>query len=180
LSFNTPAGHVRYDDKAGRLVSDDRFRLGDRVIPLLGVSAVGGVEGWATANFAGENSPPLFGRIALAGPDAANFFPAPSSVQEVLGPIDGGRILIEGDGASRIVWSRTVEGLARIRPAARTTASPSLSTSQSGISTCTCLPARKQATLCWACICVGVHRMTASTSGSAKLSCKFVVTWSTP
>lgn len=127
LSFNTPAGHVRFDEKTGRLVSDDRFRLGDRVIPLLGVTAVRGAEGWATANFAGENDPPLFGRIALAGPDRADFFPAPSSVQEVLGPIDGGRILIEGDDTSRIVWSRTVEGLARIRPAALAAAAPSWS-----------------------------------------------------
>jgi hypothetical protein len=42
------------------------------------------------------------------------------------------------------------------------------------------LPAFKQAIDCDACICVGVHKITASTSGSAKLSAKSVVTWAMP
>ena len=120
LSFNTSSGHVRFDAKSGHLVPDDRFRLNDRVIDLFGVTAARGTESWATANF-GENAPPLFGRIMPTGAAAAKFIPAPSSVQEVLGPIDGGRILIEGEGDQRIVWSRTVEGLARIRPSALVT-----------------------------------------------------------
>ena len=37
-----------------------------------------------------------------------------------------------------------------------------------------------QATACAACICVGVHRMTASTSFKARLSSNCVVTWLMP
>ncbi len=120
LSFNTTSGHVVFDAVAQRFVADTRFRLGDRVIEAFGVTAARGPEGWATANFGGETSPPIFGRIEPTGPAAARFLPAPGGVQDVLGPIDGGRILIEGEGPDRIVWSRTVEGLARIRPAALT------------------------------------------------------------
>ncbi len=119
ISFNTPSGHVRFDSTANRFVRDERFQLGDRPIALFGVTAVQGGEAWATANF-GENAPPLFGRIETTGAATAKFLPAPASVQEVLGPIDGGRILIEGDGDQRLVWSRTVEGLARIRSTALT------------------------------------------------------------
>ena len=118
LSFNTPSGHVRFDPGTARFVADERFRCGDRLIALFGVTAVRGGEAWATASFGGENAPPLFGRIAPTGATTATFVPVPASVQEVLGPIDGGRILIEGEGDQRVVWSRTVEGLARIRPAA--------------------------------------------------------------
>src|SRR3989338_8169257 len=57
-----------------------------------------------------------------------------------------------------------------------TTFSPSASTSHSGISTCTCLPASRQAMVWLACICVGVHKMTASTSLMARLSARSVVT----
>ena len=53
---------------------------------------------------------------------------------------------------------------------AAATASAPCRLSANGISTCTCLPAFRQAMLCSACICVGVHRMTASTSFSARLS----------
>ncbi len=118
LSFNTGSGHVRFDSATGRFVADDRFFLGERPIAAFGVTAALGKEGWATANFGGENSPPIFGRIEPTGPARANLFPVPPAVQDALGPIDGGRILIEGEGPSRLVWSRTVEGLARIRPAA--------------------------------------------------------------
>ena len=45
----------------------------------------------------------------------------------------------------------------------------SVELSASGISTCTCLPAFRHAIVCAACICVGVHRMTASTPGRARL-----------
>ena len=55
-----------------------------------------------------------------------------------------------------------------------TTASAPASESASGISTCTCLPAFRQAIVCSACICVGVHRITASTSFSARLSARSV------
>jgi hypothetical protein len=61
-----------------------------------------------------------------------------------------------------------------------TTASASARLSASGISTCTCLPAFRQAMACAACICVGVHRITASTSFSARLSARSVVTWPMP
>src|SRR3990167_3298452 len=61
-----------------------------------------------------------------------------------------------------------------------TTSSAPLRLSASGISTCTCLPALRQARVCSACICVGVHRMTASTSLSARLSARSVVTWAMP
>ena len=50
----------------------------------------------------------------------------------------------------------------------------------SGISTCTCLPASRQAIDCSACICVGVQRITASTSSRARLSASSVVTWPMP
>ena len=60
--------------------------------------------------------------------------------------------------------------------AKETTDSASFQLSAKGISTCTCLPAFKQAMLWAACICVGVHKITASTSGNAKLSSNFVVT----
>jgi signal transduction histidine kinase/DNA-binding response OmpR family regulator len=131
LSFNTPSGHVRFDPAANRFVADERFRLGDRGIALFGITAVRGTEAWATANF-GENAPPLFGRIEPTGAATARFLPAPASVQEVLGPIDGGRLLIEGDGARRVVWSRTVEGLARILPAALAPAPAAWSVSPTG------------------------------------------------
>src|SRR5215468_3086584 len=55
-----------------------------------------------------------------------------------------------------------------------TTACASASESASGISTCTCLPAFMQASAWLACICVGVQRMTASTSFSARLSARSV------
>src|SRR5687768_16210555 len=50
------------------------------------------------------------------------------------------------------------------------TASASAHESDSGISTCTCLPASMQAIACSACICVGVHRITASTSSRSSSS----------
>src|SRR5215475_5915745 len=56
------------------------------------------------------------------------------------------------------------------------TACASASESASGISTCTCLPAFMQASAWLACICVGVQRMTASTSFSARLSASSVET----
>src|SRR5664279_1071875 len=63
---------------------------------------------------------------------------------------------------------------------AAATASAPASESASGISTCTCLPAFRQAIDCSACICVGVHRITASTSFSARLSARSVPTWAMP
>src|SRR5215475_8412559 len=57
-----------------------------------------------------------------------------------------------------------------------TTACASASESASGISTCTCLPACMQANAWLACICVGVQRMTASTSLIARLSARSVET----
>src|SRR5664279_6189464 len=57
---------------------------------------------------------------------------------------------------------------------AAATASAPASESASGISTCTCLPAFRQAIDCSACIWVGVHRITASTSFSARLSARSV------
>ena len=47
-------------------------------------------------------------------------------------------------------------------------------------STCTCLPAFRQAIDCAACIWVGVHRMTASTSFRAKLSARSVAACAIP
>src|SRR6478672_2712058 len=60
------------------------------------------------------------------------------------------------------------------------TASASRQESASGISTCTCLPAFRQSMDCAACIWVGVHRITASTSRSARLSARSVETWAMP
>src|SRR5262245_44147617 len=57
-----------------------------------------------------------------------------------------------------------------------TTACASFQESASGLSTCTCLPAFMQAMAWSACICVGVQRMTASTSFSARLSASSVET----
>ena len=51
----------------------------------------------------------------------------------------------------------------------------SVNESASGISICTCLPARIVAMACSACSCVGVAKMTASTSGEAKTSSNDVV-----
>src|ERR1700747_1908340 len=61
-----------------------------------------------------------------------------------------------------------------------TTACASRRESASGISTCTCLPAFMQAIACVACICVGVHRMTASTSDNARLLARSVATCGMP
>src|SRR5579863_1067522 len=61
-----------------------------------------------------------------------------------------------------------------------TIACASDSESASGISTCTCLPAFRHASACCACIWVGVHRITASTSFSARLSPSSVETWAMP
>ncbi|MBS0632747.1 MAG: response regulator [Verrucomicrobia bacterium] len=115
--YNTGSGQARFDAAADRFVPDNRFHQGPRTIVQLGVSGVLGAEGWATAHFGGEDEPALLGRLA-PGMGGAAFFPAPPGVQEVLGPTDGGRILIEGEGAGRIVWARSVEGLVRLRPAA--------------------------------------------------------------
>src|SRR5690606_33717933 len=49
-----------------------------------------------------------------------------------------------------------------------------------GISTSTCLPASRQAIACAACICVGVERMTQSTSWRARLSSRSSVQWPIP
>src|SRR6185436_11842081 len=67
-----------------------------------------------------------------------------------------------------------------VRRAASTTACTSFKTSHSGISTWTCLPACRQASACAACIGVGVHRMTASTSFIRRLSERSVATCATP
>ena len=79
--------------------------------------------------------------------------------------------------AARVAAHRDLAGLPA-RPS--TTACPSSRQSQSGISTCTCLPACRQAIACAACIGVGVHRMTASTSFIARLSARSVVTCGMP
>ena len=74
-------------------------------------------------------------------------------------------------GLKRRVWPTM-----QVRPVScclRTTASASAQLSHSGISTCTCLPASMQAIACSACIWVGVHRITASTSSRASASLKF-------
>ena len=62
----------------------------------------------------------------------------------------------------------------------RSTACASAQLSASGISTCTCLPARIAAIACAACSCVGVQRMTASTSSRASTSARSVVACSMP
>src|SRR5579863_1060434 len=61
-----------------------------------------------------------------------------------------------------------------------TIACASCNESANGISTCTCLPAFRQASACCVCIWVGVHRITASTSFSARLSARSVETWAMP
>src|SRR6266540_2022987 len=92
------------------------------------------------------------------------------------------------DRASRLV-SEQIDGVRRVWPhiatlpvalAAATTACPSSSLSQSGISIWTCLPAWRQASACDACIGVGVHRMTASTSFSLRLWARSVVACGMP
>src|SRR5215469_1417184 len=52
--------------------------------------------------------------------------------------------------------------------------------SATGISTCTCLPARIAAMAWPACSWVGVHKITASTSSRASTSARSVVAWPTP
>jgi len=120
IAFNTPSGQVRFDPTTNRLVADDRFRLGDRVVRVLGISALRGSEAWATANF-GDGTP-LFGRIVAAAPGRGEFIPVPLSVQEVFGPTDAGRLLVEGENEQRVVWARTIDGLLRLRPTALVTA----------------------------------------------------------
>ena len=66
-------------------------------------------------------------------------------------------------GLKRRVWP-TIATLPGCAAAAARTASASARLSASGISTCTCLPAARHAIACAACSCVGVHRITASTS----------------
>src|SRR4030095_14253482 len=81
-------------------------------------------------------------------------------------------------GLKRRVWP-TIATLP-VSCCSRSTASASARLSASGISTCTCLPARRHCTACAAWICVGVQRITASTSRRARLSVRSVVTCATP
>jgi signal transduction histidine kinase/DNA-binding response OmpR family regulator/ligand-binding sensor domain-containing protein len=118
LLFHTAAGFARLDATQDKLIPETRFHFGDRVIALFGMTAVHGREAWVTASLDAGPRPPLFGRVVVSGADRGEFFPAPAAVQEALGPLDGGRVLIEGEGSERIVWARSVEGLVRIRPAA--------------------------------------------------------------
>src|SRR5262245_55645536 len=81
-------------------------------------------------------------------------------------------------GLSRRVWPHIAT--LPVCFCSATTSWPSFSASHSGISTCTCLPAFRQAMLCSACIWVGVHRITASSSLSFRLSDRSVATCAMP
>src|SRR6266496_3192816 len=81
-------------------------------------------------------------------------------------------------GLKRRVWP-TIATLP-VCSCSRSTASASARLSASGISTWTCLPARRHCIACAAWICVGVQRITASTSRRARLSARSVVTCPTP
>ena len=122
--FHTDEGHVRFDASAGRFVADERFQLGNPIIGSFGVPALQPPHAWATAHLDVKGGLPFFGRVEITAPNSARLTPAPAAIQEVLGPIDGGQILIEGDGDNLVVWSRTTEGLARLRPAALVAAPP--------------------------------------------------------
>jgi hypothetical protein len=71
----------------------------------------------------------------------------------------------------------------QVRPVSRCTRSTSCASAQlsaTGISTCTFLPARIAAMDWLACSCVGVHKITASTSSLARTSSRLVVARGTP
>ena len=77
------------------------------------------------------------------------------------------------DGLNRRVWPTMQTSPVSFCTASTAWASAQLSAN--GISTWTCLPARIAAIDCAACIWVGVHRMTASTSSLASTSSSSVL-----
>jgi len=111
--FHTDAGQVRFDPAAQRFVPETRFQHLGQPISAIGMGAARAEEAWGSANFDVAHSLPLYGRLR-----GAAFEPLPAAVQEILGPIDGGPGLIEGEGDGEIVWLKTVEGLVRLRPSA--------------------------------------------------------------
>src|SRR6516162_9587647 len=82
------------------------------------------------------------------------------------------------DGLNRRVWP-AMQTLP-VSCWTRLTSCASAQLSATGISTCTCLPARIAAIDCAACSWVGVHKMTASTSSRARTSSRSVVACPTP
>jgi signal transduction histidine kinase/DNA-binding response OmpR family regulator len=111
--FHTEGGQVRFDPATQRFVPETRFQKAGQLISALGMGDATDGDAWGSANFNEANSLPLYGRFR-----GTAFEPAPTPVQEALGPIDGGPVLIEGKGADEIVWLKTIEGLIRLRPAA--------------------------------------------------------------
>ncbi|HEY1111071.1 MAG TPA: triple tyrosine motif-containing protein, partial [Opitutaceae bacterium] len=116
LLYYTTGGHVRFDPAADRFVAETRFHYRGQMIGAFAVTALQGRQMWASTSPGTEKSLPLFGSLDFTGGQRAELRPLPASVQELLGPVEGGRILIEGEGADRVVWSRTSEGLVRVRP----------------------------------------------------------------
>ncbi len=124
LLFYTTGGHVRYDAGADAFVAETRYRYRDQPIGAFAVSALHGREMWVSTSPRAEKSLPLFGPLEFSGRDRADLHPLPASVQELLGPVEGGRILVEGTATDRVVWSRTSEGLVRVRPSLLTPSPP--------------------------------------------------------
>ncbi|MBC7365659.1 MAG: hypothetical protein H7343_02410 [Undibacterium sp.] len=106
-------GDVRFDPIAQRFIPETHFQQAGQLISALGMGDAADGDAWGSANFSEAESLPLYGRFR-----GTAFEPAPTPVQESLGPIDGGPLLIEGAGADEIVWLKTIEGLIRLRPAA--------------------------------------------------------------
>jgi signal transduction histidine kinase/CheY-like chemotaxis protein len=121
--FHTESGQVRFDRATERFVVETRFLFLGQPVSAFGMGAENSGEAWVSANFDRAGSLPLYGRLR-----GEVFEPAPCAVQEALGPIDGGPVLIEGAGDDAVVWLKTVEGLIRLRPAALVPSSPGWAT----------------------------------------------------
>ncbi|HEY1111760.1 MAG TPA: ATP-binding protein, partial [Opitutaceae bacterium] len=124
LLFYTTGGHVRFEAAADRFAPERRFHYAGEPIGAFAVTALHGREMWASTSPGTAKALPVFGPINFPAGGHAELRPLPASVQELLGPVEGGRILIEGAGADLVVWSRTSEGLVRVRPALLTAPPP--------------------------------------------------------
>ena len=111
--FHTDGGHVRFDPATQRFIPETRFQQAGKPISAVGMGDAAAGDAWGSANFDEAKSLALYGRFR-----GAAFTPAPSAIQEALGPIDGGPVLIESTGADEVVWLKTIEGLIRLRPSA--------------------------------------------------------------
>ena len=114
LVFNTLTATLRWDAAAGKLVVEDRIRLGGGPVSVVNVLDARGGRVWASVTARGQPAPPVFGWLGADG--LGELAPAPASLQDRLGIYGANLIWVDAPADGGAVWVKGIEGLLRIEP----------------------------------------------------------------